>query len=342
MPSSHSRILSAWQDGWTRVMTAPAVAAGVFMLTLALTIPLAAMLRDQIATHLGNSLMADRAADGVNWDWWQEFTAQASGLGTTFTPSVIGFAATLKNVSGLLDGERPIAPIAAVTALFLIGWAFLTGGIIDRYARQRATRAHGFFGACGVYFFRFLRLGAAVGIVYWWLFAYVHPWFFKDLFVLATRNLAVERTAFLWRVVFYVLFGALLLVMNVVTDYAKIRLVVDDRRSALGALGAAWRFIRHHPGHVTGLYALNSLVFVMALLVWALVAPGAGGAGISMWLGLIVSELYVIARLLMKLQFVASQTALFQSHLAHARYAAAPEPVWPDSAAAEAIARGSG
>jgi hypothetical protein len=45
----------------------------------------------------------------------------------------------------------------------------------------------------------------------------------------------------------------------------------------------------------------------------------------------------VIARLLMKLQFIASQTALFQSHLAHASYTAAPEPVWPDSAVAESI-----
>lgn len=325
-----------------RVIAAPAVAAGVFVLTLALTIPLAAMLRDQIATHLGSSLMADRAADAVNWDWWQEFTAQASGLGTTFTPSVIGFAATLKNLSGLLDGDRPIAPVVAAIALFLTGWAFLSGGIIDRYARQRATRGHGFFGACGVYFFRFLRLGAVVGIVYWWLFTYVHPWFFADLYLRATRNLAVERTAFLWRVTFYLLFAMLLFFVNLVTDYAKIRMVVEDRRSALGALGASWRFVRHHPGHVTGLYGLNSMVFMIVLLVWAIVAPGAGRAGVSMWLGLIVSELYVVARLLMKLQFMASQTALFQSHLAHARYAAAPEPIWPDSAAAELIVRGSG
>ncbi len=25
--------------------------------------------------------MADQAADGVNWDWWQEFTSQATGIG---------------------------------------------------------------------------------------------------------------------------------------------------------------------------------------------------------------------------------------------------------------------
>jgi hypothetical protein len=58
-----------------------------------------------------------------------------------------------------------------------------------------------------------------------------------------------------------------------------------------------------------------------------------------MWLALLVTQIYIAARLLLKLQFIASQTALFQAKLAHAAYTAAPEPVWPESAAAEAIIR---
>jgi hypothetical protein len=38
-----------------------------------------------------------------------------------------------------------------------------------------------------------------------------------------------------------------------------------------------------------------------------------------------------------RLQFAASQTALFQGRLAHAGYVARPIPAWPDSPAAEAI-----
>jgi hypothetical protein len=53
-----------------------------------------------------------------------------------------------------------------------------------------------------------------------------------------------------------------------------------------------------------------------------------------------VSQVYVLARLAMKLQFLASQTALFQASLAHAGYTAAPVPVWPESPAAEAITSG--
>ena len=45
---------------------------------------------------------------------------------------------------------------------------------------------------------------------------------------------------------------------------------------------------------------------------------------------LVVGELYVLARHYLKLAFYASETALFQSRLAHAGYTAAPPVDWPD------------
>jgi hypothetical protein len=330
-------ILSSWRSGWRRVLAAPAIAAGVLAMTLLLALPLTLVMRDAIASHLGSSLAAARAADGVNWDWWQQFSSQTTGVGTSLTPSVIGFAATIDSVSRVLDGPSEIIPIALAIAAYLVGWAFISAGIIDRYARQRPTRAHGFFGAAGGYAFRFMRLGVCIGIVYWWLFAYVHPWVFIRLFGNLTRDLNVERTAFLWRLSLYAIFGAVLMVVNVLADYAKIRIVVEDRRSALGGMAAAWRFIRRHPGDVSLLYLFNSVTFLVVVAAWAIVAPGAGGAGLGMWVAFLATQCYVVLRLLFKLQFIASQTALFQAHLAHAKYTAEPVPMWPESAAAEAI-----
>jgi hypothetical protein len=332
MPSS-----SSWLDGWRRVLSAPLIVAAVCLLTFLAALPLALVLRAQIAAHLGPSLMADAAADGVNWDWWQEFTSQATGVGTTFTPSVIGFAATLDHLSSLLDGDREILPVAAAVATYLLVWVFLSGGIVDRYARRRRTRAYGFFAACGVFFWRFLRLGVVAGAAYWFLFAFVHEKLFGEWYVDLTGDLDAERTAFLWRFAFYAAFGLLLVAVNVVVDFAKVRLVVEDRRSALGALNASLAFIVRNAAAVIGLYALNAIVFVVLIGVWALVAPGAGRAGGLMWLGVIGTQLYILARLVLKLQFMASETALFQRLLAHAAYTAAPAPVWPDSPAAETI-----
>jgi hypothetical protein len=326
-----------WRDGWKRVLPAPALVAGVFALTFVLALPLAIMMRGALASHLGNSLAAEQAASSINYDWWQEFLAQATGLGTTFSPSIIGFASVLDNIGGVLDARARIAPLAAALALYLAGWAFLSGGILDRYARQRPIQAHGFFAASGVYGFRFVRLAIAAGLAYWWLFAYVHPWLFETQFDNLTRGMNVERTAFLVRLIFYVLFGTIVLAVNLVVDYAKVRIVVEDRRSALGAITAAMRFISHHPRPVLGLYGLNGLTFLALIAVWALIAPGVGGSGVTMWIAFVLSQLYIVARLLLKSQFIASQIALFQANLTHASYVSAPVPTWPDSPAAEAI-----
>jgi hypothetical protein len=328
---------TAWREGWRRVLAAPAVIGGVFAVTLLAAAPLAIAVRGSIEAHLGRSLMANVAADGVNWDWWQEFTSQSSGLGATFRPTIIGFAATLDNTAGLLDGQREMAPTAAAIAIYLLVWTFLAGAVLDRYARQRPTRAHGFFAAAGVFFWRFLRLSLIAGVVYWFLFVYLHAWLFDEWYVRATRDLDVERTAFTWRVAMYIVFGATLVAVNVLFDYAKVRLVVEDRRSAIAAVAAALAFITRNPGAVIGLYAVNSLVFVLMLVVWALLAPGVGGTGLSMWLAFAMGQVYVIVRLAMKLQFMASEIALFQRRLAHSAYTAAPAPVWPESPAAEAI-----
>ena len=317
---------------------APALLAGVFALTLLAAAPLALALRGAIEAHLGRSLAAGAAADGVNYDWWQEFASQASGLETTFTPAVIGFASTLDAISGVLDAQARSVPIAAAAAAYLLAWTFLSGGILDRYARQRPTHAHGFFAASGVFFWRFLRLGLVAALVYWLLFAYLHPWLLDDAYARLTRDLAEERQAFAWRALLYAVFGVFLLGATLVFDYARIRLVVEDRRSALGALKAAVAFIRRHTRRVIGLHALAALTFLALILVWSVAAPGAGSAGVSMWLGLLAAQLYMLARLGLKLQGMASQTSLFQASLAHARYTSAPPPTWPDSPAEEAIA----
>jgi hypothetical protein len=330
-------IARAFLDGVKRTVSAPALLCGTFLLTFAMTLPLALTLRGMLADHLGSSLAAGAAADAANYDWWQEFQSQAAGIGATFTPSVIGFAAVLDNTSSVLDGQKEIAPIAGAVGAYLVVWTFLSGGIVDRLARGRATRAHGFFAASGVFFFRFLRLAVLAALVYGFLFGIVHPWLFDGLFASMTADVTVERTAFLWRLAMYAVFGVLLVVVNAIFDYARIRAVVEDRRSMAMALAAAARFVGRHPRRVFGLYALNAAAFLVVIALWALVAPGARGAGAAMWFGFVVAQAYVLARLFVKVHFIASQTALFQASLAHAGYTSAPVPSWPESPSAEVI-----
>ena len=217
---------------------------------------------------------------------------------------------TTPAIDPFLDVHR--SAVASSDAMaYAVVWLFLSGGIVDRYARDRATRAYGFFGASGGFFFRFLRLAFLFATVYWLFGALVTP---------LTRDTGNA------------IFGGLVAVCALVVDYAQVRAVVEDRRSVIGAIGAGVRFIRHAPAAFV-LYGLDLALLLLLRAGYATVAPSARG----FWFGLAIGQGYVVARLWLRLVFWASETALFQSRFAHAGYVAAPEAVWPESPAAEAF-----
>lgn len=323
----------AFLDGLMRVKRAPWLVIGLWLSTLALALPLSLALHGLIGDHLGSSLAAQSAATGMNYDWWNEFLAQSSGVGRTFVPAILGFAAILLNLSGVADASGPPSAVVWVVGAQMIVSTFLLGGVLDRLARDRAIGAAAFFGACGIHVFRFLRLAIVSGAVYALLFITVHEWLFDALYPRLLEDLTVERTAFAYRVGLYLVFGVLVMSANLVFDYAKVRAVVEDRRSMIGALAAGLRFVRRNLGATVGLYALNSLAFLAVLLLYYFAAPGASANAPAFAVG----QLFIVLRVVVRLQFAASQTALFQGRLAHAGYVARPIPKWPDSPAAEAI-----
>jgi len=334
--------VAAFTAGFGRVRRAPAVLIGACALTLLVALPLSLALRGMLEAHFGASLAAEAAAAGTNPEWWQEFRSQASGLGVTFVPSIIGFAAILNDLSAFLDNTPLASTIAGVTAAWLLLWSFLSGGVLDRLARGRATRSDGFFAACGVHFWRLLRLGVLALAAYGILFRSVHRRIFEVAPALLLGDTTAETSAAAVRAGGYLVFGALLLIVNVVFDYARIRIVVEDRRSAVAALGASLRFVRRNPGRVFLLYTVNGLAFIILVAAYALLNPGAPGQGLAMWGALLFGQAYIVARHYLKLTFYASEIALFQSAAAHAGYTAAPPLVWPESPSAEAVSNAAG
>jgi hypothetical protein len=326
---------SAFRDGASRVGRAPALLLGVWLINLLAAIPLTLMLRDQIATHLGSSLRAEQVARGFDVDWWEEFEARADALGRSLRPSVIGFAAPLSNLSALADNELPTGPILVAIGGWMLLWTFLVGGVLDRYARNRPIRGAGFFGACGDWFGRMLRLDVIAALAYLVLFTWIHPLLFERVYGWLTHDQPVERTAFLWRLALYLLFALIACAIHIVVDVARVRAVVEDRRSIIGAYVASWRFIRERPLPVLGVYGCLALALVVWLGIYASIAPGAQVHGGWIWVALVVGQLYIIGRLWLKLQTQASLVALYQADFGR-RFAAAQAttpPMWPDAPA---------
>lgn len=237
---------------------------------------------------------------------WLTYVLVPAPVGLDFSDSFMGLieASALDPNPALLSvlwGRGMLSHATVVT--------FLYGGVLDRLARNRATASFGFFGAAGSLFFRFLRLAAIAVPLYMLLFAVVYPLF--------PRTQPVNS----------ILLAALVLGLNTVFDFAKVRLVVEDRRSAIGGVVAALRFVRRHFAAALAIVILNAS---LACATWWLAASFEIGVTFAVYA-------YLLARALLRLIFMASAIALFQSRLAHAGYVARPLATWPESPAADAV-----
>ena len=319
---------AALRDGITTVNRSPVILLCVFAATFIVALPLTVAIRSAIGTHLGSSLTGEHAARGVHVHWWTEFIGQAGELGSTFRTTIIGFAAVLDNMSTLADAMSRPSAIVWAGAAYLLVWLYLSGGILDRYARRRQTQPAEFFAACGVFFVRFLRLAPFVVIAYYAVFGILHPLLFGNLFEALVHDVTSDRRALFVRFGLYLVFGTVLAVVTIVFDYARVRAVVEDRRSMVGALLAGVRFVRRNAAGVAVLYLMTLGLFAAVLLLYALAAPGGSLSGWGVWLGFAMSQVYLLGRLWVRLVFLASETSLFQGRLAHAGYVArAPLPV---------------
>lgn len=238
---------------------------------------------------------------------WLAYVVVPAPVGMDFSDTYMGLieASALDPIPALLSvlysGRDMLTHAAVVT--------FLLGGMLDRLARNRATASFGFFGACGAFVFRFVRLDLVAMPFYMLLFLAIYPRF---------PNGTVGSAIAL---------GAIVLLLNSVFDFAKVRMVVEDRRSAIGGVTSALRFIRRNPVAALGLVATNA---ALAAATWWLAASFEIGVTTAVYA-------YLLARALLRLIAMASAASLFQSRLAHAGYTARPLPTWPDSPAAEAV-----
>ncbi|MGC4084983.1 MAG: hypothetical protein QM736_23425 [Vicinamibacterales bacterium] len=305
---------TAWRDGVVRVGRAPWLLLLLWLCSVVVSLPPALALHAAIASHLGNSLEADRAADGVNATWMQEFTASSDALGRTLRSDTIGFAAVLDQTSALADNRSVVAPVAIAGIGYLALVWFLTPGIIGRLAEATPGTAARLLARCGAHTARFVRLAIVSAIVYGVLFGSLHALLFDDLFDSVTHDITVERTAFMIRVGCYVVFFLVVAAANLVFDFAKIRMVVEDRHSVLSSLAASVAFVARRPALAIGVYACNVALLAIVLAIYFIIAPGALSSGVAVWVGFAVSQIYVAARLFTKLAFWGSEVCALQKH----------------------------
>jgi hypothetical protein len=234
-------VFGAFFEGWRRVRRAPVFVLSVTLAMLLVSAPLAIRPGDLVGRDFTSTIQTSLAQVTAAWAGDQH-ESSSSEAGAALH-AILGVGVTLP-------------------AAYVLFWALLAGGILDRLARGRPVGTAQFFAACGVYLTRFARLGVVIGAAYAMTFLLLRP-----------RSGMVPFLAFL----------ATLALVGLIADFAKVRAVVEDRRSMIGALAAALRFIRHHPVSTVVLYSMNLLTAVALVLLWERVIFSAANAARRWW-----------------------------------------------------------
>ena len=307
MPAIRALVAGLWA-----VVRAPLLLAAVAIVTLLGAAPFAVLVNNSVQASLAARPQVSLPSTEIDPEWWMEFRAHADGLAATFTPTIIGFAAPLDNLSSVLDGtHRPLA-LAMPVALAGLLWVFLWGGLLDRFSRPGRTQFRAFVSAGMAHAPRLLLVAAAAAIVNLILYFTVHAALFGPVYEWLASRAGSERDAFFWRLGLYAIFGALLITVSVIADYARVHAVVGGVGSAHAAIAASMRFVRRHAASVFTLYLMTGALFAALLIVYG-ATETIGGSRVGGWRAVAVGQAYILARLAIRLTFGASEVRLFQS-----------------------------
>ena len=301
--------IRALSGGLGDVVRAPLLVAGIAILMVLISLPFGAVLHSQLQSSLSVQPPISLDETEIDADWWREFRRHARGLEATFTPAVLGVAATLDGISNILDGHRmPMALIAPLLAS-MAAWAFIWGGVLHRFEAGRSIGAGGFARAGAAHFLPFVAIAAIAAAVNLLLFVTVHRVLFGPVHTALVAMTSTERNAFFVRVVLYVFFFSQLAAVSLIADYARVAAVGRRVVGPIALLRTSLRFVSSHLAPVVLLFVLTGAIFGAVTAGYA-VLEVAGGWEVGGWRAVAIGQAYVLIRVAIRLTFAASELRL--------------------------------
>ena len=308
--SGQSSPIRALGDGIAAVVRAPLLLAGVAFVMVLIALPFAAVLHSDLQSSLSVQPQISLDDTEIDAEWWMEFRRHARGLEATFTPAVLGFAATLDGISNVLDGRGIPAALAAPLLISTAAWAFLWGGILQRFHVRHGIGIGGFTRAGARSFIPFVAIAIIAALVNLVLFLTIHRALFGPIHNALVAMTTTERDAFIVRAVLYAIFFSLIAAVSLVADYARIAAVSSGAKGPIGLLRTSIAFVSRNLAAVAVLFVLTGAIFVVITVGYG-VLEVAGGSQVSGWRAVAIGQAYVLIRLAIRLTFAASELRLF-------------------------------
>ncbi len=254
----------------------------LFLANLALAAAAGFPIYHGIQSFTEHSLMGRELARGFSVDWLTDFTF---------------------NNPGALD--RYAAVIVSMGLLSLALNSILAGGVLARFRAPESSYSLGdFFRHTGRYAGRLLRL-LVVGLVCYWIVFELQNEVLGRLVDHWTVNWADDRSAFCAHLAVALPAVLGLGFVNLVMDYARVRLVLEEGTGALQASLAALGFSLGRLRRAVGVYVVPSCFGLALLGVYRLLFPwGFANAAIA-------GESHFRQPLALALLFVVQQLVMF-------------------------------
>jgi len=284
------------------------------IISLVLSIPMFYKLQGS----LGNSLVSENMLEGFDTLWYEEFQSEQSGFTSSFKASIIGIGAILNNFVTIESGNLFKLNIMPVTIwvlglIYLLFWTFLNGGILGMFnSMDKKLSFNNFFGDCGKYFIRFLFLTIGAVACYMLLSSYFFPWLEGGLSNLG-ENATKEWIPFTLDRFRNIIFLILLFFIGMLFDYAKISIVVDEKRNVIVPFFKSLFFIIRHIIKTYTLYFILAFIGIIFIVLYALtdsLMPQNTFRNILIMI--VIMQAYIFLKIWLKCTFLSSQMSLYK------------------------------
>ena len=121
--------------GLGKVLGSPSVVLWLWLANVAVALPAAVMLSDSIRDSVGASLVDEKLREGFDMGWYGEYLADAKGIESSFTPTVVGAGAFFNNIEVWFNGNLfEVHPgLLGLGILYALLWSLFLGGVLHRY-----------------------------------------------------------------------------------------------------------------------------------------------------------------------------------------------------------------
>ncbi len=121
--------------GLGKVLGSPSVVLWLWLANVVVALPAAMVLTGSIRESVGGSLVGEKLRDGFDMGWYGEYLANAKGIESSFTPTIVGAGAFFNNIEAWLNGNLfEVHPgLLGLGILYALLWSLFLGGVLHRY-----------------------------------------------------------------------------------------------------------------------------------------------------------------------------------------------------------------